>query len=449
MMDDQRPTRDDEGRMTDHGSRITHHASRITHHASRITHHASRSTPTRLVLTSGLVIALCIVGDSYLYSILPLEAANLGIALPLVGILLSANRLVRLISNTWASGIFARWGPKRPFAAATVLALLTTAVYALGRGFAAFLPARLGWGIAWSGLRQGGYQAIWTGGAARRGRLMGLLWGVIRLGSAASVVIGGYLRDRYGYQTGALAIMGVTVLAIPLALAMRWPEEAHRTPQTFEVSETSKVLRDEKKAWLTGLRELWRSTQGRRALLAGFIYAILEGVLISTASLFLASRLGTGELLAGLGARVGTVAGLLLAVRWTSDILFGPTIGALADRLGHAPAATLLAATLLAGVIGVTQLAGLGLVLCLMIAFISSAGLTVTLGAIANGLALAAEHPHHVIGAYTTAADAGSALGPPLAYSAGLLIGVGGLYVAGAVALLAATVWYWTADGKS
>ena len=30
---------------------------------------------------------------------------------------------------------------------------------------------------------------------------MGLLWGVIRLGSAASVVAGGYLRDRFGYQT--------------------------------------------------------------------------------------------------------------------------------------------------------------------------------------------------------------------------------------------------------
>lgn len=410
-------------------------------------HQRPASSPTRLVLTSGLVIGLCIVGDSYLYSILPLEAANLGIALPLVGVLLSANRLVRLISNTWASGVFERWGPQRPFAAATFLALLTTAVYALGRGFAVFLPARLGWGITWSALRQGGYQAVWAGGPARRGRLMGLLWGVIRLGSALSVVAGGYLRDRFGYQTGALAITLATLLSIPLALTMRWPL------QTFEVSETSKVsrkiTRDEKKAWLAGLRELRRSSQGRRALLAGFIYAILEGVLISTASLFLASRLGTGELLAGLGLRVGTVAGLLLAVRWTSDIVFGPAIGALADRLGHPPAAVLLAATLLAGVCGVMRLAGLGLVLCLMVAFISSAGLTVTLGAIANGLALAAGRPHHIVGAYTTATDAGSALGPPLAYSVGILIGIGGLYVAGALALLAATLWYWRASRQT
>ena len=190
-------------------------------------------------------------------------------------------------------------GPKRPFAAATILALLTTAIYALGRGFVVFLPARMGWGIAWSALRQGGYQAIWTGGAAQRGRLMGLLWGIIRLGSAISVVIGGYLRDRFGYQTGVLAIMGATALAIPLAFSLRWPPEAHRKPQAIETSHGGKG------AWLAGLREMWRWRLGRRAFIAGFIYAVVEGVLISTASLFLASRLGTGELLAGLGARVG------------------------------------------------------------------------------------------------------------------------------------------------
>ncbi|MGC8779542.1 MAG: MFS transporter [Anaerolineae bacterium] len=385
---------------------------------------------TRLVLASALVIALCIVGDSYLYSILPLEAANLGIALPLVGVLLSANRLVRLISNTVASGIFERWGPKRPFAAATVLAFLTTAAYALGRGFLVFLPARLGWGIAWSALRQGGYQAVWTGGPAARGRLMGLLWGIIRLGSALSVIVGGYLRDRFGYQTGALAILGATALALPMALALRWPPEAEhgRAPTAVRVRR------------LAGLQEMWRLPQGRRALVAGFVYAVMEGVLISTASLFLASRLGAGELLAGLGLRVGTVAGLVLAVRWTADILFGPAIGALADRLGHVRVAALLAAVMLGGVIGVIQLAGAGLVLCLMLVFVSSAGLTVTLGAIANGIALTATHPHHVVGAYTTAGDAGSALGPALAYSAGAVIGIGGLYIGGAAVLLLAVV---------
>ncbi|MBP1722797.1 MAG: hypothetical protein H6Q44_502, partial [Deltaproteobacteria bacterium] len=54
----------------------------------------------------GGTIGLAIVGDSFLYGTLPIEAKNLGIALPLVGILLSINRLVRLLSNTWASSVF-------------------------------------------------------------------------------------------------------------------------------------------------------------------------------------------------------------------------------------------------------------------------------------------------------------------------------------------------------
>ncbi len=135
--------------------------------------------PQRLVTVVGTAIGMCILGDSFLYGVLPLEAKALGISLPLVGVLLSANRLVRLASNTWASTIFERLGPRRPFVAAVVLSLITTATYGLGWGFVVFLLARLGWGIAWSGLRQGGFQAVWTGGESRKGQLMGLLYGLI------------------------------------------------------------------------------------------------------------------------------------------------------------------------------------------------------------------------------------------------------------------------------
>jgi len=182
--------------------------------------------PERLVTVTAAVIGLCILGDSFLYGLLPLEAKNLGIALPLVGILLSANRLVRLISNTWASAVFERLGPRTPFILAAALSLITTALYGMGWGFVVFLFARLGWGIAWSALRQGGYQAIWTGAESARGRLTGLMWGIIRLGSAASVLMGGYLRDRFGYRAAILCVTVVTVLAIPVALSIRWPREA-------------------------------------------------------------------------------------------------------------------------------------------------------------------------------------------------------------------------------
>jgi MFS family permease len=385
--------------------------------------------PERLVLFVGGTIGLAILGDSFLYGTLPLEAENLGIALPLVGVLLSINRLVRLFSNTWASAVFEKLGPRRPFVFASVLALFTTALYGAGWGFGVFLLARMGWGIAWSALRQGGYQAVWAGGDGIKGRLMGMLWGVIRLGSAFSVLLGGYLRDRFGYRTGIGSIAALTALAIPAALAIRWPKEprqANRTPGSFR----------------QGWREALKTAPGRRLLLAGFVHSAFEGILISTTSLFLVGRLGGSGLFPGLGARIGTLAGFLLALRWTSDMVFGPAIGALSDRIGQARTLVLLAAVLLATIIGVVTASGIPLIICLCFLFIASAGLMITLAALASSVALKAERPHIYVGVYATAHDAGSAIGPLLAYFATGLIGLAGQYFLAAVILVLVIFWY-------
>ena len=394
----------------------------------------AQPTPDRLVSAVGATIGLCIVGDSFLYGILPLEAKNLGIALPLVGVLLSANRLVRLISNTWASAIFERLGPRTPFVFAAVLSLVTTALYGVGWGFVIFLLARLGWGIAWSALRQGGYQAVWTGSESSRGRLMGLLWGLIRLGSAFSVVAGGYLRDRCGYWAGIWMVTGVTALAMPVALSIRWPHDADAVLRRLPL--------DGKNSTLAGWRAALATKVGRQLLFAGFMDRVFEGVVISTTSLFLAGRFGTSELLSGLGIRIGTVAGLLLALRWSSDIVFGPTIGALSDKVGRLRALVMIAFAMLMAVVGVVNLSGLLLLLCLAAMFVGSVGLTTTLSASANTVALQSERPHIFVGVFTTASDAGSALGPLLAFSLGVVLNLNALYMLTGVILLIAVLLY-------
>jgi MFS family permease len=394
-----------------------------------------RQKPERLVFKVGLAIGLSILGDSFLYGNLPIEAENLGIALPLVGILLSANRLVRLISNTWASSIFETLGPRQPFILATVLALITTALYGVGWGFLVFLLARMGWGIAWSALRQGGYQAVWTGSEYAKGKLMGLLWGMIRLGSAFSVLLGGYLRDLWGYRAGVLGVMGLSSLAIPVALFIRWPAEYHRVAPS-------------KQSFWQGWREALQTKQGRRLLFAGSVHSSFEGVLIATASLFLARRMGAMgafDFLASYGIRIGTIAGLLLALRWTSDILFAPVIGWLSDRLGQLRTLVFLVGILLISLVGVVNLSGSVLVLFLAVLFVSSAGLNVILSALANGFSIQMERPHIYLGVYATAIDAGAALGPLLAYFLGTLVGFAFLYVlAGGVLALAIARYGWS-----
>jgi len=401
---------------------------------SASTQAVSSSKPDRLVLSIGATIGMCIVGDSLLYNILPLEAEHLGIAPALVGVLLSANRLVRLVSNTWVSAIFERLGPRWPFVAATVLSLVTTLLYGTGWGFLVFLLARAGWGIAWSGLRQGGYQAIWTGPENSRGRLMGLLWGVVRVGSAISVLVGGYLRDRFDYRVSVFAVACLTALAIPTALAIRWPEA-----QAVVVRQQN-LLKDWPMAFRTAPR--------RWLLVAGALYSMLEGVVISTASLFLATRLGASDLSFGLGIKVGTIAGLLLAVRWMSDLLLGPAAGALSDHWGRPFTALLLAGIILAGIVGTVTLPGWLPVLCLSLTLIASGGLNITLNTIGNGVAANSERPHLFVGVYATAIDAGLAVGPLLAFSVGRIAGLDIFYVVFS-SLLFLAVWLYRRSEQS
>lgn len=385
-----------------------------------------------MVLVTGATIGLCILGDSFLYGNLPLEAGNLGIALPLVGVLLSANRLVRLASNTLASGVFARWGARKPFALATVISFGMTAAYGLGWGFAVFLCARLGWGIAWSALRQGGYQAVWTATESDRGKLTGLLWGLIRLGSAIGVVSGGFLRDRLGYPWAVGGIAVATLFALPLALSIPW-RDATRARVPARQSSLG--------AW----RDALANRRERGLLLLGLVDSAVEAILVSTVALYVANRIGALDLF---GMQAGTLAGLLLAVRWTSDLLFGPFIGAFSDRFGRARLLALLAGLLCATMFGLALFSGVGLLLCLLLVFLNSAGLVVTLSAVANRVALESRYPHHFVGAYSTAIDAGAAAGPLIAYSLAGAIALDWLYGAAGVILVGAVLGYLALEKK-
>ncbi len=379
---------------------------------------ARRSPPYwRPVVQAGVVVGLAIMGDSLLYTLLPLEAATLGLTLPWVGVLLSANRLVRLVANTAVAAVFARRGPHRPFFVATVLALVTTALYGVAPGASVFLLARLGWGVAWSALRQGGYQTVWAAPPYRRGRMMGVFWGLIRLGSALSALGGGWLRDRWGYRPAVAAVTLATALALWPAWRFPWPSTAARPEPPSQ-------------PWRQRLSALGRRPRARWVLLAGLAHAHLEATLVATAGLFLA-RKGTPALI----AHVGTATGFLLAVRWLSDLVFGPLFGALADRFGVTRVAAGLVAGLGVLLIGPVRGAAAWPLVGLALVFVGSAGLIVTLSAAANEEALHTPAPHLLIGLYTTAIDAGLALGPLLAYTLGTLLPLTDLYVLGWAAL--------------
>ena len=78
-----------------------------------------------------------------LYNVLPSRVEAFGISVALVGVLLSANRIVRLVSNFVAAWAIERFGIRGPLLASVLLALGTTVTYGTAPWFWVLLLARL------------------------------------------------------------------------------------------------------------------------------------------------------------------------------------------------------------------------------------------------------------------------------------------------------------------
>ena len=144
--------------------------------------------PGKVLFPLALGTALSLVGDTTLYAVLPTHTAEAGIALGSVGIILSANRVVRVFLSGPAGLVYDRYPRRRLFVPALFVGALSTAVYAATRGFWPFLAGRLLWGLAWSGIWVGGATVILDVTTVRdRGRWTGLyqIWYFLGAGLGA------------------------------------------------------------------------------------------------------------------------------------------------------------------------------------------------------------------------------------------------------------------------
>src|SRR5690606_9365592 len=85
-------------------------------------------------LFASLSLAFASFGDAFLYPFLPVNHAAVGVPVVWIGVLLSINRFVRILSNTWIVHLLARFGMRRITIFAVMLAALSTAGYAFSSG---------------------------------------------------------------------------------------------------------------------------------------------------------------------------------------------------------------------------------------------------------------------------------------------------------------------------
>jgi MFS family permease len=388
----------------------------------------------RLLLPLGAAMALSLTGDSTLYAVLPNQIETVGISLGVVGVLLGANRAIRIPGNLLAGALNDRLGRRRLFLLGLSLGIVSTLSYGVVRGFWPLLAGRCLWGISWALINVGGYTMILDRSTpADRGRMTGFYQMAFMFGLAISPILGGALTDLLGFRPAMQVCAAVSAAGLGVALAF--------LPETRVEAERPRA------GFWTGLPRQWlRQVAGTlrgadpQILRADAIYLIVlfvnSGVLMSTVSLYLRQRWGTSIPVAGMVVGVASLGGAMLALRAVMGILAGPVAGHLSDRLRSrwpvVRGAILLGA---AGFVVLALLPGfLAVPLGIALVALSTGALAAALAAIVGDLA-SNGRPGVTMGSLATAGDIGSASGPLVAYWLATTLDLRWVYLLCALAL--------------
>jgi MFS transporter, DHA1 family, multidrug resistance protein len=104
---------------------------------------------------ASLALAFASFGDAFLYPFLPVNNASVGVPVMWIGILLSINRFVRIVSNAFMVRLFDKYGIRRIMILAVIMAILSTAGYAVADTVLIWLLLRICWGLSFSAMRIG------------------------------------------------------------------------------------------------------------------------------------------------------------------------------------------------------------------------------------------------------------------------------------------------------
>lgn len=355
----------------------------------------------RATVLSALALALALMGDQLLYVVLPLEAEAFGMSLFWVGILLSANRWIRVLAYGEIARLGHRLGAKRLTVLAAIGATVSTTLYAFGEGEFVLLSARVLWGVSFAGFNLT-VLVYALGDGQDAGKRIGVSRALRQVGPAIAAGGGAWLALQMGPREVFYLLGALTALAIPLAFALPRDElqQQAAAPRGFAVPHAYDLF----------------------SFAGGFA---VEGVFVVSVGLLFAQEASAS------GALLG--AGVVIGARHVVMIAISPIGGLLADRYGVDRIllyATLLVVAGFAAVpIGETALA-------VILILIGRA-----MQAVAGPIIVTRRNPANPMQAISTNAtwgDLGAALGPTMA---GIVIGLISLDViysamAGMVALL-------------
>ncbi|MDC0987743.1 hypothetical protein OAS67_10890, partial [Alphaproteobacteria bacterium] len=94
------------------------------------------------------VLSIILIGDALIYVVLPVNAAEFGITLAWVGVLLSANRLVRIFTYGLIARLTDAIGLRQMTIISAMAGASSTILYGVADGGPILLFARIVWGLS-------------------------------------------------------------------------------------------------------------------------------------------------------------------------------------------------------------------------------------------------------------------------------------------------------------
>ena len=241
---------------------------------------------------ASLTLAFVQPGDTLLYLLLPLHHVAFGVSLAEAGLLLAANRLVRIAGYGWVARFYAERGPRLACLLAASGSLLSTLGYATLSGVWGLLVARLLWGLSFAAMNiatQALATAEPTGAARRSGRMRA----IIAAGPVSGLIVGAVVSQAAGPRAAFLVLSGVALLAFPFAIRLPAPGEGR--PELLQ----------RPRFGLPSRLDTWSFIQGMT----------LDGLFVLGVSVLAAAAVPDYAALA---------AGSALALRYIAEIVLGP-----------------------------------------------------------------------------------------------------------------------------
>ena len=255
------------------------------------------------IINSSAILSLVLLGDALIYAVLPVYADSFGITLGWVGVLLSANRFVRVFAYGLIARVIYRFGARQTCLGAAVVATITTAIYGIGQDPVVLLLSRILYGLTYAAL------VLITLSYAielrsEAGFRVGISRTIQRIGPIFALLIGTWLVGLVGPKNVFIILAFATTLAIPLSLAL----PSNSQMENKNATETS-ISRPQSIDILFFLQ--------------GFG---VDGVFAVTISLIFAQDLSA--------ANAVLFGGALLALRHIGEAVAAPAFGWFADRFG-------------------------------------------------------------------------------------------------------------------